>query len=553
MKLSYSKSVLAAGIASVVITLSLVGIFLPSSQPSEPQPQAVAVSSEIPIACNSENKEPFNGKVLYDCVFGVVVKSDLSLMDPAKRSAYIEKWQHRYDQGTMLDDQEHTYIAIKKMVNDLHEMHTAFLPPKEASALLQSTQGNLVGIGAPMMRMGMKSALKALGENPTAEALQSLNLISESTPIVVYPAPAANTPAEKAGLLGGDQIVAVDGKTTIGRTLNEVVDAIKGSGEEGSQVILSVKRPIDGSFTDKEITITRQAVHFPQVSTKLLDNDFLQVKVMNFTHAVAGEFSDALYLACTGKTLPYDTKQLLEVIKAYEPNRDCTLKGLVIDFRNNGGGVMNEALDMGQTLMAKGTTITIQQRDGDRSIEVRQRLEADHYVEEMLENGNVVKSRSTARVFRVLPDVPIVVLVNGMSASASEILAGMLQVNGLATVVGTPSFGKEVGQAFKPIDFGSAVKITTFRFLPGGAALGAGIIPDYEVQLPDAFIDNPFTGEDTQLTKAIEVLARGQAALEEAHSQAAIAAKEKRSIAVQAEHDKRDLDIFAGINGASSN
>lgn len=152
-----------------------------------------------------------------------------------------------------------------------------------------------------------------------------------------------------------------------------------------------------------------------------------------------------------------------------------------------------------------------------------------------------------------MPDIPIAVLINEKSASSSEILAGMLRANDLAVLVGKPSYGKEVGQAFTPIDFGAAVKITTLRFLPGGVPLGVALIPDFEVEQSDAYLDNPTVGPDNQLAKAIEVLAQGKEAMEEtieeSKTAAAQEAKAQRSIEVKAEHDKRDSDRLAAMAG----
>ncbi|MBP6743925.1 PDZ domain-containing protein [bacterium] len=569
MKISYSKSVFATGLASIAIILTLVWILVPNShdktraeqvgvKPDQAQAHTPTVAiNDIPAVCNRNNTGPFNGKVLYDCVFGLIVKSDraFNLMTPEAQATFIDKWQHKFDLDNSLTTEDGTYQAISKMVNSLQEIHTAFLPPEAAAQLIEHTQGNLVGIGAPMTRVGMRSKFKALGENPSQEALAALSKITADTLLVVYPAPPHGTPAEQAGLKLGDQIAAVDGHSLIGQTMQEAVTLISGKNQAGTKVVLSVKRPVansENTFENIEIAITRDALHINQVSTEKLGNDFLYVKVTSFSKTVAAELSDALYLACTGNALPYETNALLEVIKTYKPE-DCAIKGLIIDFRNNGGGVMEATLDMGQTIMESGNTITIQMNANGRNLEVRQRIDGDNYVQELVENDAVVKSKATPRVFRVVPDIPIAVLINEKSASSSEILAGMLRANDLAVLVGKPSYGKEVGQAFTPIDFGAAVKITTLRFLPGGVPLGVALIPDFEVEQSDAYLDNPTVGPDNQLAKAIEVLAQGKEAMEEtieeSKTAAAQEAKAQRSIEVKAEHDKRDSDRLAAMAG----
>lgn len=569
MKISYSKSVFATGLASIAIILTLVWILVPNSQHKAlgeqagaqpdlvPQTLVSTAVKDIPAVCNRNNTGPFNGKVLYDCVFGLIVKSDraFNLMTPDLQTAFIDKWQHKFDLSNSFGTKEGTYQALSKMVNSLQEIHTAFLPPEAAAQLIEHTQGNLVGIGAPMTRVGMRSKVKALGENPSQEALAALNKITEDTLLVVYPAPPHGTPAEQAGLKLGDQIAAVDGHSLIGQTMPEAIALISGKNQAGTTVVLSVKRPVtdgENSFENIEIAITRSALHINQVSTEKLENDFLYVKVTSFSKTVATELSDALYLACTGKALPYETNAVLEVVKSYNPE-DCAIKGLIIDFRNNGGGVMEATLDMGQTIMESGNTITIQMNSEGRNLEVRQRIDGDKYVQELVEHDAIVKSKATPRVFRVVPNIPIVVLINEKSASSSEILAGMLRANDLAVLVGKPSYGKEVGQAFTPIDFGAAVKITTLRFLPGGVPLGVALIPDFEVEQSDAYFDNPTVGPDTQLAKAIEVLEHGKEAIaetiEESKTAAAQEAKVQRSIEVKAEHDKRDRDRLAAMAG----
>jgi C-terminal processing protease CtpA/Prc len=505
-------------------------------------PVAMSKTDEITEVCNAKNPGEFNGKTLYNCVFAVMVKRDLSLMETGKRNAFINKWQHKFDGTTMLDAQDDAYLAIATMVADLGEMHTAFFRPKETKELFEHTNGNLEGIGAPLARLGMASAAKALGEKPSEAALKSLAKITQDTPLVVFPAPEKDTPADKAGILGGDRIVAVNGTTIIGLTINETVDLIKGPA--GTKVTLSIKRPVSDGLEDKEIVITRGEVHFPQVKTEFLGHGFVKLQITNFTTSVAEEFTNALYKACTGKELPYDEKVLMEIVQSYKPATDCALKGLVLDVRNNPGGVLEQVLAMGQLIMAGGPTITIQQRDGDSSIEVRERIEGDNVIQEKVVDGKIVESQSKERFVQLLPEIPMVVLTNEGSASASEILAGMLQANGLATVIGNPSFGKEVGQQVLPVDFGTAIKVTTFRFLPGNKPLGAAIIPDFVVEQNDAYIDDPFHGEDAQVSKAVEILSRGKAAIVEAQGVDAQAVKAKLADEVANERAERDRKIM---------
>jgi C-terminal processing protease CtpA/Prc len=146
----------------------------------------------------------------------------------------------------------------------------------------------------------------------------------------------------------------------------------------------------------------------------------------------------------------------------------------------------------------------------------------------------------------VLPDnIPVVVMINENSASASELMSASLQKNGLATIVGTPSYGKEVGQSVNPLDFGTGVKITTFRFLPAGSDLGVAVLPDFEVSQSTAYLNDPLSAPNLVLSKAQEVLAMGKAALAEAQTSAVTASKESLAATASAAHKERDNAILA--------
>ncbi|MBS2008760.1 MAG: CPBP family intramembrane metalloprotease [Cyanobacteria bacterium SZAS TMP-1] len=500
----------------------------------------------ISKACNADNQGPFDGKVLYACVFDTVVKTDLSLLEPAKRQAFIAKWEHKFDGGQILATEESSAKAIKEMLADLNEMHTHFFTAKEFSSLAQDFDASLTGIGAPITRLNVWSKAKALGVNASTQDRAALSRISEDTPIIVFPAPDEGSPAAQAGMAAGDRIVEVDGKPSVGRTVDEVVKDIKGKGVAGSTVEIKVMRPAGDNFEIRNFKLTRQAIHTKEIAVKALDNGFARMTVKMFGNSVSKEFTDSLYTACTGKTLPAGGQALAEAVTGYTPERDCGLKGLIIDLRGNPGGRLDQVMEMLQAVVKQGVLVSTMTREGDQIVEVKESVTADAFIREKIVDGKTIQTVTHPRFWRVLPaGLPLVIVVDGNSASASELMSASLQFNRLATVVGVPSFGKEVGQSVNPLDFGTGVKITTFRFLPGGAYLGVAVLPDFEATQGSAYLDDPINGPDLMMLKAQEVLAQGKAAVEAARSPETKARKAAMAEQTKQMHRERDSAYLA--------
>lgn len=505
-------------------------------------------ASYVSKLCNPENQDAFNGKVLYTCVYDLIVNTDLVLLNPDKRSAFEQKWEHKFDAGSELSSEKGTEKAIRAMLADLNEMHTVFFTSKQFEDLAQSLDASLTGIGAPVTRLNLASKAEALGKNPSQEALVALSKVSEDTPLVVYPKPVEGGPAEKAGLKRGDRIIAIDGKTTIGKTINEVVADIRGPA--GTTVNLQVMRKAaTGGSETLSLSIVRGKVQNREVNWwNLTDGSGrVAVKVDMFGDHVSKEFTQALYQACTGKAWPTSPSALAQMVNTYNPEQDCaSMKGLVIDLRNNPGGRLDQVVEMMQALVKEGTIVTTLRREGDQIIEVKESVTAGDFRREKLADGKSVKLVTHPRMMRVTPEqMPIVVIVNEGSASASEIMAAGLQKLGLATVVGTPSFGKEVGQSINPLDFGAGLKVTTFRFLPGGFDLGVAVLPDFEATSDLPFLDNPVENVDNVMVKAEEILALGDEALVRAKGADVQNRKAEMVKAAKAEHDAREAAVLA--------
>ncbi|MBL0186273.1 MAG: CPBP family intramembrane metalloprotease [Candidatus Obscuribacter sp.] len=500
--------------------------------------------------CNPQNEGAFDGKKQYDCVYDTLVNTDLALRDVTKRRTFINKFEHKYDKLGLLSDQAATTRAIAEMINDLGEMHTTFLPPDRYDDMMEGMDASLVGIGAPLTRLNQASKLKALGEYPDREAYMALQKITEDTPAVIFPAPQEGTPAALVGLKVGDRITAVNGRSNIGRTLTEVVGDIRG--KAGETVELTISRPKGTTFETFPVKIVRAKVQTKEASLKMLDNGYAVISISAFGNRVSQEFSEALYQACTGKTLPADDKAVIDLAQTYNPKADCKLKGLSIDLRGNPGGRLDQVTEMMQTLMKEGTIISNIARNGDSVVEVRDSVTTTRYVREAFVDGKSVDKKEYPRMWQIVPEgTPIVAIVDSGSASASEIMSASLQVNGLATVVGQPSFGKEVGQSIIPIDFGAALKVTTFRFQPGGKPLGVAVLPDFVADDDTAYRDNPLTETDDVIDRANAVLDMGPAALAASKSAATVANKTALAEKTAKEHEVRDQKIFASLKAGN--
>ena len=260
--------------------------------------------------------------------------------------------------------------------------------------------------------------------------------ISEQDGIPKVIAPIDDTPAAKAGLQPGDLIVAVDGKDTGGMTIEEVVDVLRG--KPGTTVKLGISR---GAKTPFEVTLTRSIIHVQSVKSKLQPNGVGYVRLTQFVEDTASELATAL--------------------SKLKNEAGGHLKGLVVDLRNDPGGLLSSAIDVASQFLDRGTVVA-----------TRGRLPNQTQVFQVRGKGDTLR------------DTAVVVLINGASASASEIVAGALQDHHRATVMGTQSFGKGSVQSLIPLSGHRAVRLTTaLYFTPSGRSIQAeGITPDVIVE-----------------------------------------------------------------------
>lgn len=268
-----------------------------------------------------------------------------------------------------------------------------------------------------------------------------------------------DTPAKKAGVMNGDKVTKVDGEdVTQIRDINVIVSMIKG--EMGTTVKLTVYRMSENRFIDFEIK--RDKIKTVNIESKTLEGNIGYIRIIEFDGEIAAYFNEHL-------------DKLIEK----------GIKGLIIDVRNNPGGSYDQVLKVADRLLPEGVIVSVK----------------DRYGEEVFERSD---KKELA--------MPIVVLINNNSASASEILAGSLKDHNKGTLVGTRTFGKGLVQSLMQLDDGSGIKVTIARyFTPSGICIhGLGIDPDVEVQLDEKYRNAPLTQipneEDAQLKEALSIV-----------------------------------------------
>ena len=323
-----------------------------------------------------------------------------------------------------VEDKKLLTEAINGMLSGL-DPHSAYLDAEAFKELQVGTQGEFGGLGIE---------------------------VSMEDGFVKVVAPIEDTPAHRAGIKSGDLIIKLDETPVKGMTLNEAVKRMRG--KPGSDITLTIMRK--GETKPIVVTITRAVIKIKSVKSQLVEPGYGYVRITQFQEQTGPNLVDAL-------------------MGLQEQNKG-ELKGLVLDLRNNPGGLLNSAVAVAGTFLKPGELVVY--TDG-RSEDARMRLTnaREHYL-----RSN--EKDFLARVPDWVKSVPLVVLVNGGSASASEIVAGAVQDHRRAVVVGTQTFGKGSVQTILPLNNGNAIKLTTARyFTPKGRSIQAkGIAPDIVVE-----------------------------------------------------------------------
>lgn len=331
--------------------------------------------------------------------------------------------------------------AVKAYVDGLDEPYTHYYSKEEFSDYMSAVEESYTGIGVVISADIQKDMIMVIS-------------------------PFVDSPAYKAGILPGDYIVAVDGTTYSASNMQECVDHIK-SDVAGTTVSLEIDR--DGKRL--KIDVTRGEITENSVSSEMITDDIGYISITNFNMSTDGS----------------ESSTYTEFVEKIESLKETGMKKLIIDLRDNPGGVMEEVINIADYILPEGIITYTETRDGDRN-------------EYTSDKSHI--------------DIPMVVLINKNSASASEILTGALKDYGYAEVVGEKSYGKGIVQRVYPFRDGSGMSLTVAKyFTPDGTSIHeVGIEPDYTVKMPEKYegmyaISVP-REEDKQLQKAIELLER---------------------------------------------
>ena len=330
-----------------------------------------------------------------------------------------------------IDEERLKEGAIAGYIKGLDDEYTEYISKEDMADYMADATGNFVGVGVYMVQD------------------------TEANKIMVL-SPIKGSPAEKAGLQPGDYIIAVDGVTYTGEQMTEASNKIKG--EAGTTVKLQIQRKDE----TLDIELTRENIKVNPVEGEVLENNIGYIEFSSFDDGTAEEFK-----------------------AKFEELQGKGIKSLIIDLRNNGGGIVDEALEIANYILDKDSVILY----------------------EVDKNNNETVEKTTDDP---IINMPIVILTNENTASSSEILAGSLKDHKKATIVGEKTYGKGVIQRLLTLPDGSGLKITSEKYLtPNRTEINkVGIEPDEKVELPETVTNilNVEKNEDTQLQKAIEIL-----------------------------------------------
>ncbi|MDD5623764.1 MAG: S41 family peptidase [Candidatus Peribacteraceae bacterium] len=327
-----------------------------------------------------------------------------------------------YYHGDDIEEEEAGYSAAEALVKSLEDPYSTFLRPKNARDFQSRIEGEVSGIGVQ---------------------------VEDKAGVLTVVTPLSGSPAERAGMKPGDEILAVDGVSIVGIGYLDAVDKVRG--KAGTKVLLHIRR----NGAEFDLSVIRETIKVPEIKETWQGNIAI-VQLVQF-----------------GKLTETDLRPLMEKINGKNP------RGVILDLRNNPGGLLNAAGIVASNFLPKGSPVAlIRSRTGETT-------------------------EKTLDPPTISPTVPLVVLVNDGSASASEIVAGALQDAGRATIVGIQTFGKGTVQEVLEFTDGSSLKLTIAEWLtPKGRKIdGLGVKPDVVVQAGE---------RDEQLTKAIDLIRGGR-------------------------------------------
>ena len=329
-----------------------------------------------------------------------------------------------------------TYQNLKTFTEILDRVEKEYVEPVDSDKLMQGAINGLMKSLDPHSSFMTAEMYKEL-EVETRGSFGGVGIeITLLKDVLTVVSPIEDTPAYNAGVKAGDQIIRIDGKSTKDITIMEAVSKLRGP--KDTTVTITIMR--EGMAKPKDISITRSIIKIRSIKSKIFDDHVGYIRISSFQER-------------TGD----DLKKALREIEA----KGRPLKGIVVDMRNNPGGLLNQAMEVSDAFLKRGVIVSTRGR------------------------SKSMESKSTAKDDGDEPTCPLVVLVNEGTASAAEIVSGALQDNGRALVLGTQTFGKGSVQTVIPLEDGAAMKLTTAKYYtPKGQSIQAeGITPDIIVRL----------------------------------------------------------------------
>ncbi|RKD30091.1 S41 family peptidase [Thermohalobacter berrensis] len=366
----------------------------------------------------------------------LITKNDYEkLMDVYKKYEKVIAIENMVKQNFLNDVEDKDLVEgqIKGMFQALGDPYSVYMTKDEFTSFMEHTKGTYGGIGI----------IVAPGED---------NLITVVSPI-------EDTPGERAGIKPGDKIVKVNGKEFTADKMDDAVKVMKGKPKTNVDITI-LRKDENGNSKFIDLTITRETIRLKSVKSKMLKDKIGYIRIISFDELTYEDF-----------------------MKHLEKLQDNGMKGLIIDLRNNPGGLLSETVEIADELIGKSVVVYTETKNGEREY---RRSDADKL------------------------NIPFVVLVNEGSASASEILSGAVKDTNSGILIGTKTFGKGIVQRITQLKDGSGFKLTVSEyFTPSGVSIhGKGIEPDIVLENPDDIeqIGVKNIEEDKQLQKAIEVI-----------------------------------------------
>ena len=384
-------------------------------------------------------------------LIATVANKTLDKPESVDFSAFWTAWNviNQKYAGTTTPDQDRVYGAIEGMTASLGDPYTVFFPPEESKIFQSEIAGNFEGVG---MEVGIKDGK------------------------LVVVSPIKDSPAEKAGVRAGDFIMMIDGKESLSMPTDKAVKLIRG--KAGTNVKLTLVR--EGAKNPVEITITRATIDLPTVKTTTKT----ELSGTDGASDGAGLRKDGIFVISLYSFSANSANLFRNALKEFINSGSHKL---ILDLRGNPGGYLEAAVDMASWFLPSGKVVVREEFGKNRE-------------------ERIYRSKG----YNIFSDkLRVVILVDGGSASASEILAGALSENGVAKLVGEKTFGKGSVQELVNITSNTSLKVTIAKWLtPNGHSISEqGIVPDYVVEVMSEDVKNK---KDRQMEKAVELLSKEQ-------------------------------------------